>query len=94
MFGLNGNEQSSIIPNFILKDIQVGTTYALIETYQERKFLVHITPLIKQNWDQKTFVELDKKYNNKFTTLLGEYLYTVLDNKLIKLLVSETATLS
>ena len=94
MLRLNDNEQSSINPNFILKDIQVGNTYALMETYQERKFLVQISQLTKKNFEIKTFVELDKKYNTKFTTLLGEYIYTVLDNKLLKLLISETAVLS
>jgi hypothetical protein len=40
MCKLDGNEKISIVPNMILKDIQLGNTYALIETIQGKKFLV------------------------------------------------------
>ncbi len=93
MIRLNDNHQSTIIPNFILKSIQVGTTYALIETYQGKKFMVQISQLTNHNFDIKKFLELDKKFNGNFTTLIGEYIYTALDNKLLKLLISETGEL-
>ena len=87
---LHGNISSSIVPNFILKNIQVGFTYGLIETYQGKKFLVHVSQLVNKSIDIKTFVELDKKYNGKFTTLIGESIYTAIDSKMTKLMITET----
>ena len=44
---LNDNQQTSIIPNFILKDIQVGFSHSMIETYQGKKLLVQLSQLSK-----------------------------------------------
>ena len=60
IFRLSDNHPSSIVPNFILKSIQLGNTYALMETYQGKRFLVQISQLVNQAFDLKTFVELDK----------------------------------
>lgn len=90
IFRLNDNHPSSIVPNFILKSIQVGNTHALMETYQGKRFLVQVSQLVNQAFDIKTFVELDKKYNGKFTNLISEHLYAVIDTKLIKLTITET----
>lgn len=89
IFKLESNQYSSIIPNFILRDIQIGSTYALIETYQRKKFLVQLSQLTNKILDLKTFFELNKELNGKFVTLIGEYLYIVIDNKISKILIQE-----
>lgn len=68
---LNDNQQTSIIPNFILKDIQVGSSHSMIETYQGKKLLVELSQLTEKNFEIKTFTQLDNKYNSKFITLIG-----------------------
>ena len=90
IFRLNDNHPSSIIPNFILKSLQVGNTYALMETYEGKRLLVQVSQLVNQAFDLKTFFELNKKYNGKFTTLIGEHIFTTIDNKLTKLSITET----
>lgn len=89
IFRLNDNQLSSIVPNFILKSIQVGNTYALIETYQGKRFFVRVSQLVHQAFYIKTFIELDKKYNGKFTNLIGEHIYTTIDTKILKLVITE-----
>ncbi len=45
IYRLADNKYYSLIPNLILKSIQVGKTYALIETFQDKKYLVKISQL-------------------------------------------------
>jgi hypothetical protein len=90
VFRINDNHPSSIVPNFILKSLQLGNTYALMETYEGKRLLVQVSQLVNQAFDIKTFFELNKKYCGKFTTLIGEHIYTTIDNKLIKLSITET----
>jgi len=40
IYKLSDSKACSIIPNLILKDIQLGNDYALIETYQGTKHIV------------------------------------------------------
>ena len=53
--------------------------------------MVQISQLVNQSFDIKTFVELDKKYNGKFTNLIGEHIYAVIDTKLMKIAITEGA---
>ncbi len=53
--------------------------------------MVQISQLVNQSLDIKTFVELDKKYNSKFTNLIGEHIYAVIDTKLMKIAITQGA---
>lgn len=41
--------------------------------------------MINKNFSLKTFVQPDKKFNGKFTTLVGDNIYTTFDNKILKI---------
>lgn len=43
--------------------------------------------MINQNFNLKTFVEIEKKYDGKFSTLIGDNLFTAFDNKLFKVAI-------
>ncbi len=53
---LSDNKIFSMIPNLILKDIQLGNELALIETYQGTKHLVEINDVA----NKKAFEPKDK----------------------------------
>lgn len=79
----------AFMPNLILKNIQVGSNFTLIETIQGKRHIVQNTQLLDKQFDLKTFVELEAKYHSKFVTLVGDYIYTVRDNKLLKLALKD-----
>lgn len=58
IFKLDENYHTSLVPNLILKDLQLGTNYALIETVQENKLLVNLAQLAKREFNIKNFVKL------------------------------------
>ena len=79
----------AFVPNLILKNIQVGSNFTLIETIQGKKHIVQNNQLLDKHFDLKTFYELEAKYYSKFVTLVGDYIYTVRDTKLLKLALKD-----
>ena len=49
IYRFSDNKALSMIPNLILKDIQLGNEYALIETHQGTKHLVEINDFANKN---------------------------------------------
>ena len=51
--------------------------------------IVQNNQLLDKHFDLKTFYELEAKYYSKFVTLVGDYIYTVRDTKLLKLALKD-----
>lgn len=52
IYKLSDSKACSMMPNLILKDIQLGNEFALIETFQGTKHIVEINDVVnKQSFD-------------------------------------------